>query len=103
VDINEIRKYCTDETIVLTQHLLSRMRERRVKYDDVVSAILSGEIIEDYPDDFPFPSCLVLSTSKYPIHIVCGLGNGKLFIVTAYKPSAAEWAAGWKERKDEAK
>ena len=28
--------------------------------DDVMNAINNGEIIEQYPDDYPFPSCLIL-------------------------------------------
>ena len=40
-------------------HCLERMQERDINIDDVGNCIMSGEIIEGYPDDFPHPSCLI--------------------------------------------
>jgi hypothetical protein len=100
MDIIEIQAKCNDENIAITQHLMSRMRERNIRYDDVIAAVMSGEVIEDYPDAHPFPACLILGVAPYPLHVVCGLGNGKLFIITAYRPDTGKWAAGWKKRKE---
>ena len=49
--IDELRMLCTDNTIFLTQHLQLRMHKRGILYDDMVSAIMTGEIIEQYPTD----------------------------------------------------
>lgn len=101
IDINELRKLCTDDTITLTQHLSLRLRERGIRYDDVVNVLMGGEIIEQYPTDYPYPSCLLLGVSvgdKY-LHVVCGVGSGRLWIVTAYYPSPDKWEAGYKARK----
>lgn len=35
------------------------MQERDISRADVKNCIMHGEIIEDYPDDFPHPSCLI--------------------------------------------
>ena len=35
------------------------MQERDISRADVKNGIATGEIIEDYPDDFPNPSCLI--------------------------------------------
>lgn len=46
---------------------------------DLETAILNGEILEEYSNDPRGPSCLILGYSKMkPIHIVCGydLENG---------------------------
>jgi hypothetical protein len=75
------------------------MRDRGILYDDVITAIKNGEIIEDYPDAYPFPACLILSIKPYPLHVVCGMGNDKLFIITAYRPDEEEWTSDWKKRK----
>lgn len=63
---------------------------------------MTGEIIEDYPDDYPYPSSLVLgqSISGQPLHLVCGIGNNTLFVITAYKPNSEKWEADWKTRKE---
>jgi len=100
MDIREIQNKCTDEDIAVTQHMVLRMYERGILYDDVISSIKNGEIIEDYPEAYPFPACLILSIIPYPLHVVCGLGDDKLFVITAYKPDAEEWTSDRKKRKE---
>ena len=95
--IEDVRACCTDDTIVLTEHLLTRMRQRNIKYEDIKQAIMEGEIIEQYPSDYPFPSCLINSEK---IHIVCSINDGYLYIITAYQPSFDKWEAGGKIRKE---
>ena len=60
LDIHELRRYCGTEEIVYAKHFVDRCRGRNIRLDDAENAILTGEIIEDYPDDYPFPSCLIL-------------------------------------------
>ena len=95
--IENIRIFCTDETIILTEHLLTRMRQRSIRLQDIKSALMSGEIIEQYPDDYPFPSCLVAAEN---IHIVCSIDEKGLYIITAYRPSPDQWEANGKKRKE---
>ena len=101
IDITDVRVLCSDETTVLTQHLQKRLRERGIKYDDIVHAIMHGEIIEQYENDFPHPSCLILGVDAggEPLHIVCGVSGGTLWIVTTYRPSADKWETDFKTRK----
>ena len=97
LNINDIRTYCTEYSIVLTDHLLTRMRQRNIRINDVMKTITSGEIIEQYPVDYPFPSCLV---NYNGLHVVCSLGNEHLYIITAYKPSPEKWENEGKQRKE---
>ena len=68
---------------------------KNVLTDDVISALLDGEVIEKYPDDKPFPSCLVYGRAKdrKPLHVVCALPTHVdiLIIVTVYIPLEDEW------------
>jgi len=95
--IEDVRACCTDDTIVLTEHLLTRMRERQIRLKDIKDAIAEGEIIEQYSMDYPFPSCLINAEN---IHIVCSVGDGYLYIITAYRPSPEKWEVGNKKRKE---
>jgi hypothetical protein len=95
--IDDVRAFCTDDAIVLTEHLLTRMRQRHIRLEDIKYAIAEGEIIEQYPADYPFPSCLINAEN---IHIVCGVGEGRLYIITAYRPSSEQWETGGKKRKE---
>jgi hypothetical protein len=100
MNIEDIRQCCRDESVFLTAHGTIRLYDRRISYDSVITAIMNGEIIEEYPDDYPFPSCLISAIDPYPLHVVCGLGNGQVFIITAYKPDSGMWEADNKTRKE---
>ena len=102
MDIEFIKSLCKDETIEVTNHFAQRRIKRNITYEETKEAILNGEIIEHYPDDFPFESCLILGTTlkdKY-LHIVVGIGENKLWIVTAYEPDIREWDSTLKVRKE---
>jgi hypothetical protein len=78
ISIADVQKLCNDETIILTEHLLARMRQRGIRYDDLKQTIRSGEIIEQYPTDYPFPSCLI---SSVDLHIV--LVSAKMYCTSS--------------------
>ena len=94
--IEDIRACFVNEKMILTEHLLTRIRQRKIRLKDIKYALENGEIIEQYPTDFPFPSCLINGEN---IHVVCSIGNGYLYIITAYRPSAARWETDGKKRK----
>lgn len=98
-----LRILCKDETIVMTQHFLYRMQERGIKYNDIKHCIMSSEILEHYPDDFPHPSCLLLgyTKNKQPLHIVIGTDKKTLWIITAYYPDNKQWENDFKTRKED--
>jgi len=76
--------------------------QRKISTDDIIRVLTDGEIIEQYPDDYPYPSCLVngQTLDKQPLHVVCGFGNNELWIITAYHPDAVEWSPDFKARKE---
>ena len=98
---DEIRKRA-EIHVKFTEHARLAMREDDVKVDDVISA-LAGEVIEKYPDDKPFPSCLVYgrTTDGKPLHVVCAMleHTNMLTIVTAYIPTREEWVEFRKRRR----
>ena len=101
--IEEIHTLCHDDTMEITQHMMSRFQQRGIRYREIKEALQHGEIIEDYPDDFPYPSCIVLGatiTGKI-LHVVVGIGDGKLWIITAYEPDASRWSKDFRVRKEE--
>ena len=103
IELSDIQKLAeNDDVVVVTQHSMKRFRERGIRYDDIIACIKSGEIIEQYPNDFPNPSCLVLGSTcsgKY-LHVVCGTDGEYLWIITAYYPSEDKWTSDYKTRKD---
>ena len=99
--INELWSLCYDNCIAITKHAKVRLAERVISIGDIQNAINTGEIIEQYENDKPFPSCLLLGLTKSnkQIHIVVSIDNGYLYIITAYYPDANEWETDLKTRK----
>lgn len=90
--------------IIITQHGRKRLIERKIKAIDICSAINTGTIIEDYPNSFPFPCCLILGyADRKPLHICASINEGYIYIITAYVPDTDKWDLNLKTRKDETK
>lgn len=102
LNIERIIKYVKNEKIRWTNHLMIRLSQRNIAQIDIEHAILNGEIIEEYQQDYPYPSCLILGKTcdNQIIHVVCGLGEEELWIITAYYPNEDEWQDNLKIRKE---
>ena len=75
------------------------MMERSISRSDVLSAICSGEIIEDYPEDFPLPSCLILGiVNKKPIHVVVAQDEEEIVIISVYRPNLNKFEPDFRTR-----
>ena len=83
-------------------HALSRMFERKISETDILQVLTTGKIIEDYPTDQPYPSCLRLGFVKNrPLHIVTAEATDEetTVIITVYEPDLARWEPGFEKRK----
>ena len=83
-------------------HVLQRMPVRGIDRLDVIEALASGAVIEDYPTDTPYPSALVLGfVGARPLHVVVALDkNGPdAYVITVYEPSSDKFEPDWKTRR----
>ena len=57
---------------------------------------------KEYQNDYPYPSCLVygICPNNKVIHVVCGLRNEELLIITAYYPDNIKWKNDLKTRRE---
>lgn len=96
-----IRELCAQNKIIWTAHALKRQLQRNISRDDVKAALMQGRIIEEYPQDYPNPSCLVLAGNigGAALHVVCGVTENSLWIITSYRPSERDWESDWATRK----
>lgn len=80
------------EQFEITAHARERMVEREISTEDLIRLIINGEIIEDYPDDFPYPSALILGYIwDAAVHIVAAKGRDLVKIVTVYQADDEKW------------
>ena len=105
LDIEELRAINRAANIIITAHGRKRLSERGIHLKDVMDIIEHGEIIEQYPKDYPFPSCLILGKSvadRY-LHAVVSANREYLYLITAYEPNSDEWEPDMKTRKEHQK
>jgi hypothetical protein len=71
-----------------TRHADCERQNDALLLSEVEQALLSGRIIEQYPDCGRGKSCLVagFTDSGIPVHVVCGLMGETLVIITIYIP-----------------
>lgn len=103
MDIEIIKKLCKANKLRWTNHIFVRLIQRGISISDVTNALITGEIIENYPDDYPYPSCLVLGltvNNKF-LHVVCGSNEEELWLITAYYPDKDKWSDDFKHRKEQ--
>lgn len=89
--------------LVFRQHAIQRMFERGIRADDVAEALRTGQVIESYPDDSPYPSASWLGfSSGAPLHVVAAVRSraGERIIVTVYRPDPAQWGPDWRTRRN---
>ena len=102
IDIETLRTYFTNDTVIITIHAQERLRQRGLRIKDIRACIMNGEIIEQYPDDFPFPSCLVFghTLDDRIIHVVLSDEGTGSRIITAYFPDTQKFKDDMKTRRE---
>lgn len=105
IEIESLRELDNPSQIAVTEHARQRLFEREISVDDIVKCIAEGEIIKQYEDDKPFPSCLILGTAvndRY-IHVVVSHDTEFIYLITAYYPDEQNWEPDFKTRKERTK
>ena len=70
-----------------------------IRARDIKGILLKGEIIEEYIDDEPCPSALILGfLENIPYHTIVAQCKDHVRIVTVYKPAQNRWI-GYRARK----
>ena len=103
MDETEVRRCAAN--CRFTDHARKEMDEEplgRIHAEEVLQIVETGEIIEQYPDDKPYPSCLVYGRNKNgePIHSVWAynIETKASVLITVYRPDSDRWI-DWKQRR----
>lgn len=83
-------------------HALNRMFERSINEDEVLQVLDTGKVIEDYPTDQPYPSCLRLGFIKdRPLHVVTAHATDEdtMIVITVYEPDLTRWEPNFEKRR----
>jgi hypothetical protein len=96
--LREIQDCFRLERILFTSHARDEMEDEEsggIKEIEVFEAVQSGKVIETYPEDEPYPSCLIYGRTfeDRPLHVVCAYAKDEktAIIITAYQPAPDRW------------
>lgn len=88
--------------LIFRVHAIQRMFERQITIEDVRGVLETGETIERYPDDTPYPSRLVLGwRGRRPLHVVAAdvVERDEIVVITVYEPDQALWGPDFRRRR----
>ena len=102
LDLARVRDAILAGRVRWQRHALQRMRERGIARADVFALFQGGAVIENYPDDTPYPSGLVLGyVGDRPLHVVAALNTDgpEVYIITVYEPGLDKFEPDWRTRR----
>lgn len=97
--IHEVRRLVGAGLYEVSVHAQQERLEDDLDLSEIETAILNGQVIEDYPNDPRGPSCLISGTAGgRAIHVVMGLATRRahedrvLRVITVYIPRPPKWS-----------
>lgn len=91
----------TYKRLILTKHATQQKMDWGIYFSEIEGVILSGEIIEEYSKDKPYPSRLILGfIGSRPVHVVVADNNEakETYVITVYEPDRAKWDSSFRRR-----
>lgn len=101
MNIEDIISAIRNDRIRITNHADEEAQEDSLTLDEIFRSVFQGEIIEDYGETKPYPTCLIHGNVEgQPIHCVWAYDatNGWAILVTVYRPDPNRWI-GWEKRR----
>ena len=91
--LRRIQIQAAAETLRLTVHARDEMRDEAITLDEILEAIATGQILENYPKHRRGACCLLAgrTAGARPLHLVCTSTHPVLVIITVYEPQPPKW------------
>ncbi|MCX8103583.1 MAG: DUF4258 domain-containing protein [Candidatus Bipolaricaulota bacterium] len=102
MNIADIIQAIQANRVRISDHADEEAQADKLSYEEIYFSVLHGEIIENYPTDKPYPSCLIYGQtfSGDPVHSVWAYNaqNQWAVLITVYRPDPNLWV-NWRERR----
>lgn len=105
IDMEKLRAYYERRKVFMSEHASNRCAQREITQKDLKNCVMTGEIIEQYPGDFPSPSCLIFgrTVDGRIMHVVASDNGEYSKIITAYIPDTETFENDLKTRREKEK
>lgn len=100
-DIISFKNALNKGAIIWRKHAAEKMIQRNISRQAVLDVLESGECIQIYDYDRPFPSALFLELiGQRPLHVVASFDEltALIYIITAYEPSLTIFESDFKTK-----
>ena len=95
LEIKNIVEAINKSQVLVSRHAREEAIADNLLIEEICFSVIQGEIIEDYTDDKPYPSCLIFGRNKKynPIHSVWAYNQdtGWAILITVYRPKSSKW------------
>ena len=93
--LDTLRSQAKSQQIRVTQHAQEEMTQESILLDQVIQAINTAQILENYPNHRRGACCLLhgVDATGRDIHIVCTTSRNLLIIITVYLPTLPKWVS----------
>ena len=102
MNIDDIIRAVKNNKIRISDHADEEAHNDDLSFDEIITSVIYGQIIEDYPHDKPYPSCLIFGENfrRDPIHSVWAFNTENCWavLITVYRPDPKRWI-DWKIRR----
>ena len=102
MEIENLREAIRNGRLQITIHGANAARDDGLAISEISASVLSGEMIEEYSDSKPYPSCLIYGRTPNgePAHSVWAYDDAALsaILITTYRPDPARWIE-WRIRR----
>ena len=88
--------------LIFRIHALQRMFSRSISEEEVRFVVEKGEVIENYENDTPYSSKLILGKFGLKnLHVVAAVNDAdkEIIIITVYEPDPHLWDNNFKTRR----
>lgn len=95
-----IRRCFERGEVLLTQHARREMAAEKVTVDELVEAVSTATLLEDYPEHRRGPCGLLSGETPEgrSLHIVCTTDLPHVVVITVYEPMPPKWVSPLRRR-----
>lgn len=89
----DIQTQAATRAVRVTDHAREEMEDEAITLAEVLEAIATGQIIENYPEHRCGPCCLLYGKTAQgrSLHVVCTTSLNLLVLITVYVPTLPKW------------
>ncbi len=98
MQLDDVIEAILNNRVRITDHADEEAQADSLGFSEIYFSVLHGEIIEDNPNDKPFPSCLIYGEtfSGESVHSVWAYNPANCWavLITVYRPDPQRWTHG---------